>query len=216
MIHAHEPAVLENHSLDGELAIQTGQLPQRLVWSSDDFELVWRLHPIERHIVKMMGKPVEVPRWQQAYGANYSYTGSRNNALPVPSNLMPILQWCRQAIDGRLNGLLLNWYEGSEDYIGPHHDSTKDLAVGSPIITISFGETRVFRLTRWERRVKMAQQDFVAHHGRVFVVSWDLNKSWKHEVLKRTSYTGRRVSITLRAFVNGVLPPEQFTDFFGN
>ena len=202
----------ENHSLSGGLTFRSGTLPEKFVWSQAQFEQQWTQHPLERHLVKMIGKLIQVPRWQQAFGATYNYTGSRNNALPIPRSLMPLLDWSQRTIDSRLNGLLLNWYEGSEDYIGPHHDSTTGLVTGSPIVTISFGEQRTFRLTRWEGRKRDDHQDFPASHGNVFVVGWDLNKVWKHEVLKRTAYTGRRISVTLRAFSHGVLPPEQYCE----
>ena len=206
----------ENHSLSGGLTFRSGKLPEQLVWSQEQFEHHWEKHPLERHMVKMIGKLIQVPRWQQAEGASYSYTGSRNNAIPVRRSLMPLLHWSQETIDSRLNGLLLNYYEGTEDYIGAHHDSTKGLVSGSPIVTISFGETRIFRLTRWECRKRVEQQDFSASHGDVFVVGWNLNKAWKHEVLKRTAYTGRRISVTLRAFSQGVLPPEQYYEADSN
>ena len=72
----------------------------------------------------MHGRPVQTPRWQQAYGADYHYTGQTNAALPVPKSLEPVRDLARRAIDERLNGLLLNWYDGKlGHYIGPHHDS---------------------------------------------------------------------------------------------
>ena len=142
----------ENHSLSGGLTFRSGKLPDLLVWTQEQFKQHWVRHPLERHTVKIIGKDIQVPRWQQAIGASYSYTGSRNNAVPVPRSLIPLLEWSQQMIDSRLNGMLLNYYEGAEDYIGAHHDSTKGLVSGSPIVTISFGEKRIFRLTRWESR----------------------------------------------------------------
>jgi len=54
-----------------------------------------------------------LPRWQQAYGHAYRYTGSTNRALPVPAVLEPFLTWVQSTVDPRLNGLLLNWYSAS-------------------------------------------------------------------------------------------------------
>ena len=191
--------------LDGQCVLQVGRLPAALEWDDRVLTDVWRLHPVQRHLVKMVGHWVETPRWQQAYGASYSYTGSKNNALPIPSVLRPLLDWAQADIDGRLNGLLLNWYEGPDDYIGPHHDSTKNLINGSPIVTISFGETRVFRLTKGKGEQRNVR-DFPAPHGLVFVMPWNTNKVWKHEVVKSAKNKGRRMSVTLRAFSEGVLP----------
>ena len=146
----------------------------------------------------MHGRPVKTPRWQQAYRADYHYTGRTNTALPVPAILEPLHHWARQAIDDRLNGLLLNWYDGAlGHYIGPHHDSTKNMVTGAPIVTVSLGEQRIFRLTNPKLKVK---RDFLADAGTVSIMPYDTNLAWKHSVPKLARNRGRRISITLRAF----------------
>lgn len=189
-----------SHDLGDGLQFLTGSLPDELVWERDRFDEVWALHPEGKHVIHMPGGPVETPRWQQAYGADYHYTGQTNRALPVPPVLEPLRAWAREYIDPRLNGLLLNWYEGAGHYIGPHHDSTKDMVPDTPIVTISFGETRVFRLTRGQGEEKQTR-DFEATNGAAFVLPYDTNLVWKHAVPKAARYRGRRISVTLRAFV---------------
>lgn len=198
------------HHLDADSLLFETPLPAELLWDESTFETVWALRPRERHRVKMIGKLVELPRDQQAYGATYKYTGSENRALPIPAVLKPLLEWTQEQIAPQLNGLLLNWYQGPSDYIGPHHDSTRGLIPETPIVTISFGEPRTFRLTQWRQKKKIAQHDFTTSPGRVFVMPWPTNKAWKHEVVKRAGYNGRRISVTLRAFNEGVLPPETY------
>jgi alkylated DNA repair dioxygenase AlkB len=216
LAHAFRCATtLARHDFGDGLAFYAGRLPDDLVWSTEQFEAAWHLHPVERHWVKMVGKLVQTPRWQQAYGANYKYTGSCNNAMPIPQMLVPLLRWSQEKIDERLNGLLVNSYDGPNDYIGPHHDSPKGLVGGSPIVTASFGETRTFRLTKWKRRQRIAQHDFEATSGSVFVTPWNTNKGWKHEVLKRAKYHGRRISVTIRAFADGVLPASEYFEVAG-
>ena len=197
------------HDLGNDLFFFVSRLPEELLWDENRFTEEWNRHPKERHLVKMFGKWVETPRYQQALGANYSYTGSRNNALPVSNSLAPLFHWVRDHIDPRMNGLLLNWYEGAASYIGPHHDSTKDLVIGAPIVTVSFGETRTFRLTPG-KGADQPVRDFAAVPGTVFLLPFDTNRVWKHSVPKRAAYTGRRISVTFRAFDKGVLPAEQY------
>jgi alkylated DNA repair dioxygenase AlkB len=119
----------------------------------------------------------------------------------VPPVLEPLRSWARETIDPRLNGLLLNWYEGPGHYIGPHHDDTRDMIPGTPIVTISFGETRVFRLTRGQDEAKEVR-DFEATSGSAFVLPHDTNRVWKHAVPKSAKYRGRRISVTLRGFTS--------------
>ena len=83
-------------------------------------------------------------------------------------------------------------------YIGAHRDSREGLIEGTPIVTVSLGEQRTFRLRPWEGR---GFRDFAAPHGSVFVMPWGTNLAWTHEVPHAAAHTGRRISVTLRAFV---------------
>ncbi len=191
-------ADFEAHILDDGHRLFVGRLPEDLRPDAAGFEALWALHPEDYHVIKMMGRPVKTPRWQQAYGRDYRYTGTTNVALPVPPRLGPVLAWGRAAVDGRLNGLLLNWYDGSRGhYIGPHHDNTNGLVPGAPIVTVSLGEGRVFRLSHATTK---GCRDFAATDGTAFVMPYDTNEAWKHAVPRSTRYRGRRISITLRAF----------------
>lgn len=190
---------LECHHLDEKHVLYSAQLPETLRFSADQYEQVWAMHPSEYHEIMIHGRLVPTPRWQQAYGRDYQYTGQVNRALPVPSLLQPLLDWS-QMLDARLNGLLLNWYDGARGhYIGKHRDSIANLRRGSPIVTISFGEERVFRL-RPHKGTGMI--DFRAKNGTVFVMPFATNLAWTHEVPKSSRCLGRRISVTVRAFVN--------------
>jgi len=135
-----------------------------------EFERLWNEHPAAYHEVMIHGKKVKTPRWQQAYGKNYEYTGSKNNALPLDRIDKKYLAWSQTHVDPRVNGLLLNWSDGSENhYIGKHRDSTKGLIKASPIITLSHGETRILRmrLVRGE-----GYADILVKDGFVTVIVW--------------------------------------------
>jgi alkylated DNA repair dioxygenase AlkB len=186
------------HKLDDAHALYSGRVPSHLGFSESQFEQLWNEHPDEFHEIMMHGRLVKTPRWQQAYGKDYHYTGNVNKALALPQLLEPLLCWCQEAIDARLNGILLNWYDGSLDhYIGAHRDSTVNMYEGAPIVTVSLGEERTFRLRPWKGR---AMRDFPAPDGTVFIMPYSTNLAWTHEVPKRKHFQKRRVSITLRAF----------------
>lgn len=199
------PPLFERHVLKNECDFWVGRLPEELVFTHAQFEQLWQMHPLEYHEIRMLGRPVKTPRWQQAYGKNYEYTGQVNKALPIPPLLNPLLAWAKTEIEESLNGLLLNWYDGSlGHYIGPHHDSIKNMAHGAPIVTISFGEERIFRLrpSGGHGLEKGATLDFRTASGTVFVMPYDTNLAVKHEVPASAKYRGRRVSVTIRAFVS--------------
>jgi alkylated DNA repair dioxygenase AlkB len=189
------------HVLFERYSLFTARLPAELDREAHSrFEELWALHPERFHEITQpfTGKTIPLPRWQQAYGRDYRYTGSVNRALAIPPILEPFLAWARALFDRRLNGLLLNWYDAAQrHYIGPHRDSTVGLMVGAPIVTVSLGAPRTFRLRPLRGQGFV---DFAAMHGSVFVLPWESNLDLKHEVPLRKSARGRRISITLRAF----------------
>ncbi|MEZ4884697.1 MAG: alpha-ketoglutarate-dependent dioxygenase AlkB [Chitinophagales bacterium] len=191
--------LFETIRLNTNYLVFTSEKPvSNFVLDDATFLKIWDLHPEEYHIVKIHGKEIPTPRWQQAYGKNYRYTGSKNNALPIPDILKVFLEWSQENIDERLNGLLLNWYDGLKNhYIGAHRDSTKDLQEGSPIVTISLGEERVFRMRPYKNK---GFKDIEIRNGNVIVVPWNTNQHWTHEVPHFKKYSGKRISITLRAY----------------
>lgn len=104
----------------------------------------------------------------------------------------------RAQVDRRLNGLLVNWYDASlGHYIGQHRDKTRTLVKGTPIVTASFGDPRVFRLRPYRRDTD--GHDLLMTPGTVILIPWETNETWTHGVPK-PSGQGRRVSITIRAF----------------
>lgn len=178
-----------------------GKLPDGLRFDAAAFESLWRMHPTEYHEIKIGGRLQKTPRWQQAFGKDYQYTGRVNRALPVPPMLGPLLVWATVIIDERLNGLLINWYDGElGHYIGMHRDSTKNLIKGAPIVTMSFGEKRVFRIRQYGGAGHI---DFLARHGDVFIMPYETNLVWTHQVPHTKGSIGRRISVTLRAFLAG-------------
>jgi alkylated DNA repair dioxygenase AlkB len=163
---------------------------------------LWELHPRAFPTIRQpfTGKSIALPRWQQAYGREYAFSGNVGRALPLPPSLVPFLAWAREEFDRRLNGLLLTWYDAERGhYIGPHRDSTVGLIVGSPIVTISLGATRIFRVRPYKGTGVV---DFPATHGSVFVLPWATNLHTRHEVPRQKRAAGCRISITARAFAH--------------
>jgi alkylated DNA repair dioxygenase AlkB len=160
-----------------------------------DFETIWNLHPNHNHIIKMFGKDIPVSRYQQAYEKSYSYSGTVNHNLPLPDELTPFLDYVKNNIDIRLNGILVNWYDFSENHhIGAHQDSIVDLEPGTPIVTISLGSEMIFKLSGAINE-KIQVKDRV-----VLVMPWDVNLSCKHQILKPQLKLGKRISLTFRVF----------------
>jgi alkylated DNA repair dioxygenase AlkB len=198
---------------DGHL-LWLGSLPPTVL--SDDpeesrrqLDALWGLRT-ERPILTIHGRPTQIPRWQQAYEEDYDFSHQTSRAVPAPPQLMLFLEWGQQVVDSRLNGLLVNWYAARDeeigdgkvtrdgDYIGPHRDDWRQLIPGAPIVTISLGGARTFRLRTYRGE---GTHDFRVRNGTVIILPFETNLAYTHEVPKpRRVEQGRRISITLRAF----------------
>lgn len=191
--------IFETIALDEQYNIYASYPVNELNLNHEQFMEIWDAHPEQYHTLKIHGKEVLTPRWQQAYGKNYRYTGAKNNALPIPDFLQVFLDWSKENIDERLNGLLLNWYDGKKDhYIGAHRDDTRDLHKDSPVVTISLGQERIFRMRPYKKK---GFKDITIRNGEVIIVPWDTNTKWTHEVPNFKRFDGKRISITARAYL---------------
>ena len=185
-------------TLDSNQGVIKHRLADELTGGNPGFQKLWQLHPGEFPTIFLHGRKVALPRWQQAYGRSYFFSGQSSIADPVPCLLQPYLTWARQCIDRRLNGMLLNWYDGEAGhYIGAHRDSTKDLLTDSPIVMISLGGQRVMR---FRPIVKGDFIDVEIANGDVLIMPYSTNKNFKHEVPRFKRHTDKRISITLRCF----------------
>jgi alkylated DNA repair dioxygenase AlkB len=189
---------LERIALDGQHGVWLGILPAGLRLDATGFAALWEMHPGGFHQVKMFGKSMTVPRWSETYGRDYPFSGTVQRAKPVPALLAPLLAWSTATVEARANGLLVNWYDGALGHkIGAHRDDEKELIAGAPIITISFGESRTFRLRRWKGKDRY---DIVVRDGSVLVLPYATNMVFTHEVPASKQHVGRRISVTIRAF----------------
>ena len=193
-------AEFESIALDSQHELGLGRLPADLCWTAQQFDAYWALHPFGFHEVVMFGRRVPVPRWSETYGRDYRFAGTIQPAQPIPNHLALLLNWSQLQIDTRFNGLLVNWYDGVLGHrIGAHRDDEKELLVGAPIVTISFGERRMFRLRRWQGE---GRHDIEITDASVLVLPHATNLAFTHEVPASKRLVGRRISVTIRAFEN--------------
>ena len=185
-------------ALDSDHGVRKQRLDDKLCKSKADFDRLWQLHPIEFPTIFLHGREVKLPRWQQAYGRDYHFSGKSSEAQTIPKILKPYLNWTQINIDPNLNGMLLNWYDAKlGHYIGAHRDSHVGLLENSQIVMMSLGESRV---TRFRPVDSGGYQDIDVNDGDVLMMSLATNRHYKHEVPKFKRYQGRRISITLRCF----------------
>lgn len=169
------------------------------------FEKLWQLHPEEQGSVKMFGKTVTTPRYQQTYGRDYRFSGIDHKALPIDDPyLKKILEYVNNHARSELdydqpfNQIMVNWYDGGSHYIGAHSDDEKQLVPGSPIYSFSFGQTRDFVITN-KKHIDEEKITISLPNNSLAIMCGDMQKHYKHEVLK-SKEDGKRINITARSF----------------
>jgi alkylated DNA repair dioxygenase AlkB len=190
------PSTFTTHALDVRHSIKIGRLPDYLLIAGANFETLWAQYPAVAPTIRVHGWVGPAPRWKQAYDRNYTFSGQTSHALPLPI-LKPVVIWARQTIDPGLNGALVNCYDAAHGhYVGAHREKVRDLVAPSPIVTISFGDPRTFRVRPYGGA---GYEDIETTPGLTIVMPWAMHRNWTHDVPK-TARPGPRISLTLRCF----------------
>jgi len=95
------------------------------------------------------------------------------------------------------NAVLLNLYRDGNDGVGWHSDR-EDTTGPNPIIaSVTFGETRMFKL-RHKFRKEIPPIEIPLHHGSFLLMSGTTNSFWQHQVPKTARDVLPRINLTFR------------------
>jgi alkylated DNA repair dioxygenase AlkB len=158
-------------------------------------------YPVEYGKIKIMGKEINTPRWQQPYGRDYNFSGMNHSALPINDEyLVKLLEFVNNHSGKQYNGILINWYQNGYHYIGKHSDDEKSLIKDTPIYSFSFGQERDFRITSKKKEIDPIS--IKLKNNSLIIMGGKMQEHYYHEVPKRSlsSAPNRRINVTLRAF----------------
>lgn len=186
--------MMEKTKLSDKTWYSLCKLPFKYNWDT-----IWSMQPAVRDAtVKVFNKIHKVPRNLAIYGRSYNFSGVDHPAKSIPAELEPFLKYAKDLTGCDYNGVLVNWYNDGNDYIGKHRDNEAGLVAGAPIVSITLGDSnRVFRVR--EYRTGKIVLDQVLEDGDVFVMGGKFQNEFTHEVPKRAK-AGRRVNLTFRLF----------------
>jgi alkylated DNA repair dioxygenase AlkB len=189
------------------------RLPENLCINYADFETLWNLHPVERSAIRLYGKTILSPRYTQSFGKDYYYSGAMHPGQPFHPILRDYLDFVNQAFRGMyrfgfqnpFNMCLVNWYEDGSHYIAPHSDDEsvmeKNAAGESVVVTISFGQSRLFRLIAKDpNNPDHMNYEMRLEPNTVLVMGGTCQSTHKHTIVKEPKVLGKRISLTFRIF----------------
>ena len=189
----------------GECWLEQGRLPADLALPS--LQVLWDLRPEERGRVHLYGREHATPRWFQSYQRAYHFSGLAHPALPLPDLLQSLKTWADGLGFGVFDQVLVNWYANGHDCIHRHADSERQLRPNSPIVSVSLGATRIFRIRRKHggRGIPAIVKDVQAVDHSYLIMGGAFQSHYTHEVPKiagrKGESVGRRVNVTFRQFL---------------
>ena len=146
---------------------------------------------------KIQPKENKTFHYQQAYGKDYSINNQLLVSQPIPEEFFEIINYYSKLYHCDFNMILINWYPNGSYYIRSHSDNEKQIINNSPIVSISYGETRKFVTenihTSEKRSYILENYDTIAMLG-------TFQHEYKHSVPKQPEITKERINVSLRCF----------------
>lgn len=142
-------------------------------------------------------KPIpRLTAWYADEGRAYKYSGILKQPYPWNKGLLYIKGQIEAVAGIEFNSVLLNWYRDGNDYVNWHADDEIELGINPIIASVSFGETRDFKLRN--NRNHNLKLTIPLSNGSLMVMSAELQHYWQHTVPKRKRVTDSRFNLTFR------------------
>lgn len=176
-----------------------------IIFSPEEQELLFQSLLVENwqeEIIYIMGKRIVAPRkkifYGQEEGMGYIYSGQKAISIKFTEPILIIKKRVEEITGQEFNAAFANFYQ-PEDYIGWHSDNEISIKENSCIASVSFGETRRFKL----RNKKDNKKEFIIplSSGQLMTMEGETQKKWIHSVPKSKKYSNIRINITFRQMV---------------
>ena len=154
----------------------------------------------QQDTIKFYGKEFNVPRLTAFYGeANkvYSYSSITLQSQSWTSDLIFIKKRIEAITETKFNSCLLNLYRTGQDSNDWHQDNEKELGQNPIIASVSFGQTRPFKL---KHLVDTSLQTITIPlvSGSLLLMKGATQHFWRHKIPKTTREINPRINLTFR------------------
>lgn len=155
--------------------------------------------PWREYEMPMYNKMVTAPRmisWFQ----DKSDIGRSTEAPELNADLKIIRKRVEHETHLKFNAVLLNLYRNGSDSVSWHSDKINRSGTNPTIASVTFGETRLFRL-RHKFRKDIPQIEIPLHHGSFLIMAGQTNSFWEHAVPKTSRNVLPRINLTFRKII---------------
>lgn len=119
---------------------------------------------------------------------------------PWPSSVLWIRCLLEERLETTLDVCFLNRYEGGRDWLGWHADDSPEMDDARPIVTVSFGASRLIEFKRQNDR-DGDREGLLLESGSAAVMRPGMQDEWFHRIPKVGAVIPPRISLTYRGFV---------------
>lgn len=172
------PGVLE--PTEGSTILK--ELLEARIWSRPAVTMFGRTAPLPRRVAWVAHRP-------------YQYGGISSEPLPWTPTLTELRTLADRLGDTSFDSVLLNRYDDGSHKVAWHADDEPIFDSDSPIVSISLGATRRFKL---KNRASGAVVEQRLEHGSALVMSGRCQVDFLHEVPREARVTEPRINLTFR------------------
>ncbi len=165
----------------------------------DWFERLMKSVAWEEKFIAMYGRQVAVPRlsaWYADTHKNYTYSGNLHTAMKWTSELLSLKQSLEHRTGEKYNSVLCNLYRDGQDSVAWHSDDEPELGKEPAIASLSFGETRIFKLRRADDHKQ--KFDIELPSGSCLLMRGKTQQAWQHQIAKSKKPLQARINLTFR------------------
>lgn len=150
----------------------------------------------EEYQMPMYDKMVTAPRMISWY-EDKSNPGADKKRPDWTPELLAIREKVEKETRIEFNSVLLNLYRNGQDGVSWHSDKVQNFGKNAIIASVTFGETRIFRL-RHKLRAAIPQVVIPLHHGSLLLMAGTTQSFWEHQVPKTAKPVLPRINLTFR------------------
>lgn len=145
--------------------------------------------PWQQRMRKMYDKIIPDPRLTAYYGGE--------NGHDWTSTLLEIKESVEKVTNIRFDRVLLNLYRNGRDSVAWHSDNLPADGKHHHIASVTFGDTRVFKV-RSKFREDLSVLDIPLTHGSLLLMGDSMQDYYEHHIPKTARTVGPRINLTFR------------------